>query len=180
MRPAEQRDAKAVTELANLCFGDAYTSLEEMKGFIEDRENRLFIEEDEKGLAGAVLFLKDDKEGLFEDLDVTGDDFDRLSEGKKVLHHKFSIIREDLRGKGIMTRMLDDAIALVEDSGSYGVIFTQGWIKQGSIPMENIFKRAGYRVYKKQIRPWWKYNDRTCNICGGRCRCDAMVYYRKL
>jgi len=180
MRSAIKSDASAITDLANLCFGDAYTSVSEVEGFIEDPENRLYIEEDEKGLAGAVLFLKDNKENLNEDMEVSAADFDRISEGKKVLHHKFSIIREDLRGQGIMTRMLDDAIDHAAKEGVYGAIFTQGWIKQGEIPMENIFYRAGYTVYKRQIKPWWKYADRTCNICGGRCKCDAMVYYRKL
>lgn len=180
MRRAVTGDAEAIERLTCHCFGDAYTTQEEISGFIEDERNRLYVLYDDKGLAGSILFLCEPKESFMEDMEVEPDDYDRLSGGKPVLHHKFSVIRDDLRGRGLMTRMLDEALKDLEKEGKYGALFTQGWIKQETVPMEGIFDRAGYVKYKRQIRPWWKYKDRTCNICGGRCRCDSMVYYREI
>ncbi|MCR5356624.1 MAG: hypothetical protein K6E63_04390 [Lachnospiraceae bacterium] len=180
MRRAVVEDAAAIEQLTCECFGDAYTSLEEVRGFIEDERNRLYVECDEKGLAGAILFLCESKDDFMENMEVKSEDYDKISGGKGVLHHKFSVIRDDLRGRGLMTKMLDDSLKDLKEEGVYGALFTQGWIKQDTIPMEGIFNRAGYVQYKRQIRPWWKYYDRTCNICGGRCKCDSMVYYREI
>lgn len=180
MRRARPEDAKDITELTCFCFGDLYTTEEEIGRFIDDDRNRLFVLYDDKGLAGSILFLCESKADFMENMEVEPDDFDKISGGKGVLHHKFSVIRKDLRGRGLMTKMLDDALLMLKDEGIFGALFTQGWIKEGTIPMEGIFERAGYKQYKRQIRPWWKYYDRTCNICGGRCKCDAMVYYRPI
>lgn len=180
MRRANINDTEEIVRFSEDCFGEAYTFVPEMEGFINDENNRLFVEEENGRIIGAILFLNDDKKTITDEMDVTGDDFDRISQGKPILHHKFSIIRDEYRGRGLMTRMLSEAIGELEREGRYGAIFTQGWIKQDSIPMEGIFERMGYKRYKRQIRPWWKYADRTCNICGGRCKCDAMVYYRML
>ena len=180
MRKAEAKDAAAITELSNYCFGDAYTSEEEMRGFILDENNRVFLSEDEKGLTGAILFLNESKEELMENLDVAEEDYEGMRDGKKVLHHKFCIVREDQRGKGLMTEMLTEAVDSLKNEDIFGVIFIQTWIKLGEIPLAGVMDRVNYQKYKRQIRPWWRYADRTCNICNGRCKCDAMVYYRKL
>lgn len=180
MRRARIGDTEELVGFTEECFGEAYTFVPEMREFITNENNRLYVEEEDGRIIGAVLFLNDDRDKIMEDMDVRGDDFDRISGGKPILHHKFSIVRDDQRGRGLMTEMLDEAVKELESEGKYGALFTQGWIKQDTIPMENIFKRMGYKVYGRQIRPWWKYADRTCNICGGRCKCDAMVYYRIL
>ncbi|MCR5397975.1 MAG: hypothetical protein K6E68_00405 [Lachnospiraceae bacterium] len=183
MRRAKVEDAAAIDKMTVECFGDSYLSVKEITDYILDDWNRLYVEEDEKGLAGAILFLREDKSLFLEDMEIDSDDYDRLSRGKAVLHHKFSVIRQDLRGSGMMTRMLNDALKEAEDDGKYGVLFTQGWIQpDGTVPMEGIFDRAGYVKYKRQKSPWYKpkFFDKTCVLCGGRCKCDAMVYYREL
>ena len=43
MRKAEAKDAAAITELSNYCFGDAYTSEEEMRGFILDEISSIIL-----------------------------------------------------------------------------------------------------------------------------------------
>ena len=153
---------------------------DEMEAVILNDDNRLYVEEEGSRIIGAILFICEDKETIIKDMEVSEEDYDRISKGLPTLHHKFSIVREDSRGKGLMTRMLADAIDSLEQEKRYGAIFTQGWIRNEQVPMENIFVQNGYVCYKRQIRPWWKYSDRTCSICNGRCRCDAMVYYRSL
>ena len=178
MRMARDEDAKAVTALTCLCFGDAYTTEEEISGFISFDENRLYVQYDEQGLAGAILFLAEDRQTMIDNLSIDPADYDRIRKDLRTLHHKFSVVRGDLRGRGLMTLMLEEALEEIRKEGRYGAIFVQAWIKQDVIPMERIFQRAGYVPYRRQIRPWWKYENRSCNICGGRCKCDAMVYYR--
>lgn len=180
MRRAQLEDARAIKDLTCSCFGDAYTTEDEIKSFIADDNNKLYVTFDDMGLAGTVLFLNEKKENLILDLEIEPQDYDRISGGKQVLHHKFSAVREDLRKRGIMTNMLREAVQILEEEGKCGGVFVQAWIKQGTIPLEESLYRAGYERYKRQIRPWWKYKDRTCNICGGRCKCDAMVYYRTI
>jgi GNAT superfamily N-acetyltransferase len=180
MRAAQNKDANAITELTCICFGDAYTSEDEIRTFIADDRNHLYVACDENGLAAAILFLYESRSALEENLDVTGADYDRIGGGRSVLHYKFSVVREDVRGRGLMTGMLQQLLELLREDERYGALFVQAWIKQGEIPLEGILRRNEFKVYRKQIRPWWKYHDRSCNICGGRCKCDAMVYYRKL
>ena len=180
MRRAELSDTDELIEFADDCFGKPYIFREEMVSFIQNDLNRLFVTKENGRIIGAILFLNDSKETIMEDMEVTEEDYERISGGKPILHHKFSIIRDEYRGQGLMTEMLSEAIKELEKEGIFGAIVTQGWIKQDEIPMEGIFKRMGYIQYKRQIRPWWKFSNRTCNICGGRCKCDAMVYYRPL
>ncbi|MCR4655389.1 MAG: GNAT family N-acetyltransferase [Lachnospiraceae bacterium] len=180
MRRAVSSDTEEIVQFCEDCFGENYTFVPEMRGFIEDEENRLFVMEDDGRIIAAVLYLKDDKRSVMEDMEVEEADFDRISGGKPVLHHKFCIVRNDYRGRGLMTELMEKALAELERENVYGAVFGQAWIRQEEMPMENICARTGYHPYKRQISPWWKYADRTCNICKGRCKCDAMVYYRKL
>ncbi len=180
IRKAVSSDTEEIVQFCEDCFGKDYTFIPEMRAFIEDDANRLFVIEEDGRIIAAVLYLKDDKQTVMEDMEVEEEDFDRISKGRPVLHHKFCIVREDCRGRGLMTKLMEDAVAELKREGIYGAVFGQAWIKQGEMPMENICARTGYQQYKRQIRPWWKYADRTCNICGGRCKCDAMVYYREL
>ncbi|MBR4719182.1 MAG: GNAT family N-acetyltransferase [Lachnospiraceae bacterium] len=179
MRRAVIEDTEELVKFGEDCFGKPYIFEDEMRGFISDDNNRLFVEEDEGRIIGATLFLNDDKETIMEDMEVTGEDFDRLTAGRPVLHHKFCIVRDDCRGKGVMTKMLEESFSQLEKEGIYGAVFAQAWIKKGDIPIEGILKNMGYTTYKRQISPWYKFSDRVCSVCGGRCKCDAMVYYRE-
>ena len=170
MRRATKQDAVKIVKMTCDIFGDAYMSVREVEDIIADPLDRLYIEDDEKGIAGAILFIREDKDSFMEDMEVDSDDYDRISRGRNVVHHKFSVIREDLRGRGLMTKMLLDAISELEKDDDYGALFTQGWIQPGDIiPMQGIFERAGYIKYKRQISPWYKYYDKASVLCGGRC-----------
>ncbi|MBQ6319346.1 MAG: GNAT family N-acetyltransferase [Lachnospiraceae bacterium] len=180
MRRATRADIPAIVSLTCECFGENYTFDEEMQGFIDDERNRVYVEYDDKGLCGAFMMLAEDKDSISESMEVTSDDYDRLSRGKPCLHHKFCVVREDRRKDGLMTAMLQEAIPDLENEGIYGAIFAQTWILNNEIPMARVCDRIGYKQYKRQFRPWYGITDRYCNICKGRCKCDAMVYYRQL
>ena len=180
MRRAVENDTDELVRFGEDCFGKPYIFESEMRDFINDDSNRLFVVDEEGRIIGAALFIRDDKEKVMEDMEVTEEDFDRICEGKPVLHHKFSMVREDCRGRGIMTGLLSEAFSELEREGIYGAVFGQAWVKNGTIPMEGICTNMGYTPYKHQISPWWKFSDRECSVCKGRCKCDAMVYYRKL
>ncbi len=77
MRIAVAGDAKAVAALTCRCFGDAYTTEEEISGFISCDENRLYVQYDEQGLAGAILFLEEDRQKMTENLSIAPADYDR-------------------------------------------------------------------------------------------------------
>lgn len=180
MRRATRSDIPAIVSLTCDCFGENYTFDEEMQRFIDDERNRVYVEYDDKGLSGAFMLLAEDEDMISKSMEVKSDDYDRISQGKPCLHHKFSAVRTDRRQDGLMTAMIQEAIADLENEGKYGAIFGQAWIRNGEIPMAVVCDRAGYVQYKRQIRPWYGITDRYCNICKGRCKCDAMVYYRQL
>jgi GNAT superfamily N-acetyltransferase len=181
MRRAIKEDASALTKMTCDTFGDSYMSFKEMEDIITDPLSRSYVEEDEGGIAGVVLFIRESKADFMENMEVDGDDYDRISSGKYVLHLKTCMIRENLRGRGLMTSMFHEAIDMVRKDGIYGAIFTQGWIRPDeTVPMHGIFEGEGYIKYKRQHQPWYKYADRSCVLCGGRCKCDAMVYYLPL
>lgn len=180
MRRAVENDTDELVRFGEDCFGKPYIFESEMREFINNEANRLFVVEEDGRITGATLFIKDTKESVMEDMEVTEEDFDRLCDGKPVLHHKFCMVRDDCRGKGIMTGLLSEAFKALEREGIYGAVFGQAWVKNGDVPMEGICANMGYTLYKHQKSPWFKFSDRVCSVCGGRCKCDAMVYYRKL
>lgn len=180
MRRATRADIPAIVSLTCECFGRGYTSNEQMREFIDDERNRVYVEYDDKGLCGASMMLIEDKDKISEDMEVTSEDYDRLSRGKPCLHHKFCVVRNDRRKDGLMTAVLQEALAELENEGIYGAIFAQTWIVNDEIPMARVCDRIGYKQYKRQYRPWYKITDGYCIVCKGRCKCDAMVYYRQL
>lgn len=62
----------------------------------------------------------------------------------------------------------------------YGSIFGSAWVYDGKIPMSHLFDHFGFRQLYGRKLLWYHEENYRCVVCGGRCRCDAMIYYKKL
>lgn len=179
MRRAKIGDAKEMHALLEYTFGENYLYLHEVEEMIQNSRNLICVEERDGRIVAAILYLEVTKEQIMADMGVSDEDIERLSRGKRILHHKCSAVSEDYQRMGIGRRMFLDTLHILDEKGEAGVVFSLFWIKDsGEIPLKRLGESVGFAPLHFLPRPWWKYADRSCNVCGGRCSCNGYVYYR--
>ena len=180
MRFAEEKDIPfLVSELDN-AFGTGYMTEEAIRAHIKKEDSFFFIEDAENRPAAALLFLQEPMEKAMEEMEISEEKLREISGGKPILHSKFLFVREDLQRKGVGERLLRDAFTFLDKEGKYGAVYGIFAIYNDSVPVQRACERNGYVFHKFLPHPWYKDKDYNCWLCKGRCRCDGLVYYRKI
>ena len=181
MRRAVYEDAEKLTALTEATFGVRYTFVWEVQEFLQNPDNLIFVEERDGQLAAAICYLQEPKEKIMEDMAISEADYDRIAGDKPALHYKYIAVDEAYQKQGIGDYLSRETLRLIDEEKRFGAIFTMFWVKdEHDMPMEHFAQRFSYQPLHYLKSPWWKYADRTCSLCGGRCKCDAYIYYRTI
>ena len=54
------------------------------------------------------------------------------------------------------------------------------WKPDGIAPMEKTLQNMGFNYLGEAHRVWYDYENLICPYCNGRCKCDAVVYYKSI
>ena len=181
MRRAVVADAGAVKALADKTFGDPYIFLPEVQAYLEDPDDLCYLEEENGQLLAAILYHKESAEDIMENMGIPKRIYERIAGTRPCLHYRFIAVDEAAQHRGIAEKLMRETLRIIDREEKFGTIFTMFWVKEGEeIPMKALAKKFSYEPLHYLKRPWYKYADRACHLCGGRCKCDAFVYYRKV
>ena len=168
-------------ELCKLCderYGDGYFSWETYDHYSTRPE--LFITAHcGEELAGFSVMIPASKEEIAKEMKMPQEDVDELSGDKPPIIFRSLIIHKRFEKKGLPLTMANILLERVQAAG-YGTIFGPAWMYDGKIPIEGLLKRLGFTQLYIRKNVWYDDLKYHCIICGGRCKCDAMIYYKKL
>lgn len=174
IRPAEEKDYEAITALCDLRFGEGYIDHEEFSHWREYPE--LFLALDYKGeFVGYVCILPSTPEIVCKNMQLPLDEIKRECEGKKVIRCRSAVLREEFEHMGFM-RMLWERVFENAAKLGYGIAYCPAWKYNGFVPMDHLLTQLGFVAIAQREMLWYNEEKYTCVICGGRCKCPAVVY----
>lgn len=174
-------DERYFEEIRLLCearFGEGYLSREEFARWM--RHPRLIKTALADGrFAGFTVMLPADTPEIMRRMGMPEEDVVALAGERPALIYKSAAVRAEYENCGVMralaSRAFEDAKAL-----GYGTLFGAAWAYDGKIPIEPTLLAFGFRRLYERKMLWYHDKGYRCIVCGGPCRCDAVIYYKIL
>lgn len=88
-------------------------------------------------------------------------------------------LRADHRGRGLAAQMIRFALRRMAECGVH-TVFIVCWKPGGIVPLGKALAECRFRELAQSRLVWFDKVGLVCPYCGGRCRCDAEVYYKTL
>ena len=177
--PYNQRHLHDVLTLANDAFGENYLTVERIS-FLAARKGSFFVLQQGEKITGYCVFVYEAMQDTIKHIaglqDLLPGDY---RPDKLVCYMKSMAIAKDVKGTGAARALFGTALA---KSVADGVPMAWGsaWKIGETVPMHKIFDGFGFGVAGEVPMAWYNDENYSCVYCGGRCRCDAVIYYRDL
>lgn len=178
IKPGTWEDYPRIKELCELRFGSGYLDETGYARWMEhpDLIQMAMIDGE---FVGVAVLLPASTEEIAQKMGMTQAEVLDITGGRPALVYKCAVLWPQYEKRGINHIVAADGLKRGEDGG-YSAIFSAAWMYNGSTPAQHVFEHMGYT--KLYIRKMLWYDDKQyrCIACGGRCTCDAMIYYKKL
>lgn len=176
LRPMKKEEAALAKQMCDLCVGKNLYSLDTLEAAAEDLHKRFLLLFDPKGqAAGYIYYYPDTAEAFAKASGATPEAFTAVSNGPFGKLQSLGLL-PPYRGWGLAASMLRLAL---EDLSGDGVeaVFALCWKTGDVVPLKQTVEECGFRFLRKVSRPWYDDAELICPYCGGRCVCDAEIYF---
>jgi len=174
IRSAQKSDFEVIEKLCTERFGAGYltrTDFEEWLAF-----PKLFlVAADGDRFCGFCYLMPENKEKLAEYMKIDVKTVEDASNGKPVLHCKSAALVSTEEHRGLMFRLLSQELENAKEMG-FGAAFAPAWTYNGKIPMGHLMELLGFEKIGVRDNLWLDQENYTCVVCGGKCRCQAIIY----
>lgn len=89
-------------------------------------------------------------------------------------------VHSKYRQKQLSKRLVKIYLQWLLDKTPAEIAFGVFWKPNGMVPMEKTLKAFGFSHLADTKRVWYDKTELICPVCGGRCECDAAIYYKQL
>lgn len=129
--------------------------------------------------AGFAVMIPAERAEIMARMAMPEQDVLDIAGNRPALIYKSAAVLPEYEGRGVMRAMTAAGIQTAKELG-YGAIFGSAWVCGDRIPIQPTFDSFGFlRLYERKML-WYGDEDYHCILCGGRCRCDGVIYYKKL
>lgn len=173
---AKKEYSGQLKELFETSFGKNYMSRGRIERYIAGGTPFKIAVEGE-ALMGAILFIPATAAEIEEHIKMDRETIPGMCGGKTALICKCACTYARYQGEGIAKKILEECMKEVEKQG-YGAVFTTLWEYNGGVPAEKMFVDLRFQRGEKLDMPWYEDENYICSECGGRCRCNGIVYYK--
>jgi len=169
--------AAGVSALANSAFGEGY--LTEARCLEMARADGDFLVAAGEGgeVAGFICFLYRSAREVEEAMRLEPGAI--AMNGEPVCHAKTMAVSPELKRTGLADALFAQCLELSIQAGMRSA-WGAAWNAGGRVPMRRIFEKHGFSVYGEREMLWYEDNGYRCVVCGGPCRCPAVIYYKIL
>ncbi len=178
IRTPEKEDFARVKAICEDRFGEGYISEKDFLNWITDYKYCKVAVSDDK-VVGIVYLMPEDKETLAKALKLDKNFVESVSNGKRVIHSRCAAIDKAYEHRGISDILHREIFANI-NSGDFGAIFAPAWTYQGFTPMAKLLNKYGFEFIGEKENLWYGMEGYKCIICGGKCKCKAAVYMKKI
>lgn len=175
-RNGSDNDFENIKQLCDLRYGTGYFTEKTMMSFMKCPD--LFKIAEENGrFVGFAAFIATEKEKIAESMKLDIGEVMRISGEKPAVIYKSHAIKAEYEKMGLPVAMTSMLLEEGKRLG-YGSVFASAWKYGEIIPMEKTFKKLDFIPLEIRENLWYDDENYRCIVCGGRCRCEAMLYYR--
>lgn len=167
-----------IKELCELRFGSGYVDEADYTQWMEhpDLIQVVLVEGD---FAGVAVLRPASAEVIAQKMGMTEAEVLDITGGKPALIYKCAALWPWYEKKGINHIVAADGLSRGE-AGGYSAVFSAAWMYNGKTPAQHVFQHLGFTPLYLRKMLWYNDEKYKCIVCGGRCTCDAMIYYKKL
>lgn len=180
--PLKAEDIRTAKCLCDECVGKDMHSQEDIGNCIDSAQRFFYLLKEKNGKAvGYLYFYVTDVQQIAEDgkLDVRS-----LCSGCPVGAGAVGKIqsiglKEHYRKNGYGKYMMDFAVQKFREL-NVNSVFIICWKKGDEVPLGNTLIQCHFHFLSTAKMVWYDHPRLYCPYCGGRCRCDAQIYYKIL
>lgn len=180
--PLSAERVEEALALCDECVGKNLYTREQLLEAAERETQRFLLLLDEKNEAIAYVYFRlielleaerMAKQPLPRLREITGKEAPLLSnlQSLGVLPH--------YRHYGFSVPLVAHYLRWTEEESGADLAFSILWKPNGKAPMAETLEGFGFSYLTDAKRVWYDRENLICPICGGRCSCDAAVYYKK-
>lgn len=178
IRDGQEQDFLQMLPLCNERFGPGYLTKDVFHRWMEHK-SLLKVAEIGEEFAGFAVMVPATVGEVMEKMAMPREDVEAIAGGRPALIYKSAAVPRRHEHKGVMHALAAAGLETARQEG-YGSIFASAWVYQGKSPIAGTFRVFGFKPLYKREKLWYNDPDYTCVVCGGRCTCDAMIYYKTL
>lgn len=173
IRPLEVSDYEALSAIADERLGTGYFDYADFV-FRTEHPRLNLVAVDDGRPAALISMTPEAPESLARAVRMDLDTLLRDAGGRPVIHFRTALCDSAHDGQGISGILLEKVISNARELG-YGVIISPTWMYNGIAPAEKLQTNLGFRAIGKRKLLWYGQEGYSCVICGGPCRCDAVL-----
>ena len=176
IRSAKAEDFERIKQLAELRFGIGYLDRQEFDAWLRDPDFFLVAEVDGR-FAGYAYHRPESVEELASYMKLDPAYVRQVSGGRPVIHCRSAALAPEFEHRGLMQKI----VAQLEETAGregFGAEFAPAWKYGEAVPMRKNLLARGYTELCEREKLWYDQENYRCVICGGRCRCTAVIFQR--
>ncbi|MCQ2455147.1 MAG: hypothetical protein MJ090_03280 [Clostridia bacterium] len=178
IRTPEREDFTEVKAICEDRFGKGYIKEEEFNRWITD--DKYCKVADLGGKVIGIVYLMPDKiKNVARALKLDESYIEDMSGGKNVIRSRCAAIDKDYENMGISDTLHREIFSNISPD-DFGAIIAPAWTYNGYTPMAKPLKEYGFELFGERENLWYNMEEYECIICGGRCKCTAAIYIKKL
>jgi len=180
LRPLEYSDIDYAVSLCDKYVGENMYSKEYLADVVNSSDKFFYmLTTTENKIIGYIFFYLTDKNSNSESETL----YRELTQHNKMMNISIigklqSIgIDDEFRGNEIALNMMKFAVHILQSAGAE-ILLGVCWKINKTVPMKKIMDELEF-LHLCDIENFWFDNESlNCPHCGGRCRCEASVYYK--
>lgn len=177
LEKAKRDDIKAVLSIADECVGkNLYSEDDFLSALNADDRFLLVLKDRDDTIVGYIYFLITTPGEIENQTLLKRASLSSLPRCGRI---QSVALRKASRGMGYSVLMINSALEILLEN-KISEVYAVCW-KPGDIPpLSSPLKRCGFSYLMTAEKPWYRNEKLFCPYCGGRCSCDADIYYKKL
>lgn len=174
IRPAQSTDYEIIIKLCDLRFGKGYIDRDEFNQWLKYPDLFLALEYGGE-FVGYVCILPSTAEYVCEHMQLPLEEIKAECDGKKIIRCRSAVLRTEFEHKGFMRMLWEKVFENAKNLG-YSVAYCPAWKYNDFVPMNNLLTQLGFVPIAEKQMLWYNEKNYTCVVCGGRCKCPAVIY----
>ena len=182
LRPLKLEELDQAIALCDQCVGDNLYSHAELAETLEDPDRFFYVFATEQGeLAGYIYFYVTDRERVAKEAKLDPALLEPLTADPNARVGKIQSVgvAEEYRRQGMAIALTSLAVEKLSQLG-LDIVYIFCWKIGERVPLAKTLAHSHFRFLTIAKRIWYDHPDLYCPCCGGRCTCDAAVYYKLL
>ena len=180
LRRAESGDICEIKKICDECVGEGLYTEEELGSALKSETVFLYVLQSGGKIRGYVYFMVTSPAEILSYTKIDAHLLEKAADMRSAVGKIQSVaVVGDCRGRGLSVDMINFALSLLEKMG-IGTVFIACWKRGNYVPLGRSVEKCGFSILSETGEIWYDNERLKCPYCGGRCRCHAELYYKKI